>query len=456
MDLGSHLADTGPSGGHLLAQARRARGWPQAELARRLRARGRERGRPLSTGRDGVWYWEHTRVPDRSTQLLIADLFGIPPAAVDARPWPEWLSEDPAQRPTPWPWTLVGATQCLTDLARGAAMDVTRRELVLIAGGALTSSLLAFLTADPVAAGQLTAGQQIGEAAVARIEGIASALRRTDDADGGGTVLAEASSALILVTGVIRNRSYSGPHGARLFAAASDLARQRASAQFDVHGECADATFDTALRTAKVADDDALGANTLIFWCGSAYNTGRLHDAESMATAALAAVRGRATPRVQALAFTRRGRARSHLADPQCWGDFDRAEELLAGANGHDDPDWAYWFDRAEILAARASSHRDMGQSGLAEVAFADANALYDHSAVRTRALYLARQADSQFAQGHIEQACATASEALDLTETISSHRTTGPLLELAGRLAAHSVPCARDFSDRARTVLAG
>jgi transcriptional regulator with XRE-family HTH domain len=455
MRLGSHLKAAGATRGYLLARARDARGWSQSEMARRLCDHGRKRGHPLNTGRDGVCHWEKRRTPDRPTQLLIADLLGIPPGAVDERPWPEWLSEDPAQRPTPRPWTLLGASQSLTELARGAAMDVTRRELVLIAGGTLTASLLAWLTADPVAAGQLTTGQRIGEAAVAKIEGRAQMLRRIDDEDGGGSVLAEASSALALVHGLIRTRSYTDAHGARLYAAASDLARQRAAALFDVKGECADGTFDTALRTARVAADDALGANALSFWTVSAYNTGRLHDAQDMANTALASVRGKATPRVEALLLTRRGRARAHLGDTRCWADFDRAETLLAQADGHQDPDWAYWFDKAEIIGARASSHRDMHQPGPAETAFAQAHALFDPTSVRTHALYLTRQADAQFAQGQIERACATAGAALDLTETISSHRTTAPLLDLAERLAAYPVADARDFRDRARTVLA-
>lgn len=450
-----HPEDPGKARGYLLARARHARGWNQSELARRLRAHSRERGRPVSTGRDGVWYWEHDRTPDRPTQLLLADLLGIPSEVVDERPWPEWLSEDPAQRPTPRPWTLLGASQTLTELAKGAAMDVTRRELVLIAGGTLTATLLAWLSADPVAAGQLTTGRRIGEAAVAKIEERAQMLRQMDDQDGGGTILAEATGALALVDGLIKSRSYTDEHGARLYAAASDLARQRAAAVFDTRGECADGTFDTALRSAKVAGDDALGANVLAFWCVSAYNTGRLHDAENMAAAAITSVRGRVTPRVEALVLTRRGRARAHLGDTRCWADFDRAETLLTRADGHEDPDWAYWFDRAEVLGARASSHRDMGQPGPAAAAFGEANDLFAPTSVRTHALYLSRQADAQLAEKQVEKACATGHAALDLTETISSHRTTGPLLDLADRLAAYAVPEAREFRDRVNTVLA-
>ncbi|MEU2354342.1 transcriptional regulator [Streptomyces misionensis] len=368
------------------------------------------------------------------------------------------MAEDPLQQPALRPWTLLNALASLTDLAGSDDdVDTTRRELALIAGSTLTATLLAWITADPAAAGQMTTGRRIGEAAVARVEARAAALRHTDDADGGATILDETRSAFSLVTGLLRTRDCSDHHRARLFAAASDLARQRAAALFDVHGQCADGAFETALRAARAAGDDALGANALNFWTVAAYNTGRYTDAEAMASTGLAAVRGRSTPRVEAMLTSRRGRARAHLADARCWADFDRAEALLAAASEHDaDPDWAYWFDQAEILGARASSHRDMGQPGPAAVEFAKVHDLIDPACVRTTALYTARQADSLLDQGEVERACAAASHALDLTETISSHRSTGPLLDLTERLAPfESTPAAREYRDRAHAVLA-
>ncbi|MEV7866644.1 hypothetical protein AB0P17_11165 [Streptomyces sp. NPDC088124] len=152
---------------------------------------------------------------------------------------------------------------------------------------------------------------------------------------------------------------------------------------------------------------------------------------------------------------SRRGRARAHLGDARCWDDFHRAQALLSKAAGHDDPDWSYWFDEAEVLGARASSHRDMDQPGPAAAAFAQAHAIIDPAHVRTSALYTARQADALLAKGEIEHACAAAGYALNLTEAISSHRSTVPLLELTERLARYdTTPAVRDLRERARAVL--
>ncbi|TDC24470.1 transcriptional regulator [Streptomyces sp. 8K308] len=335
-------------------------------------------------------------------------------------------------------------------------MDVTRRELVLISGGTLTASLLAWLTADPAVAGQVTTGRRIGEATVARIEERVQTLWRIDDADGGGAILPETASALALVNGLLRTRSYSDEHRARLYAAAADLGRQRAAATFDIHGECADGMFDSALRSAKIAGDDALGANVLAFWATAARNTNRPQDAEAMASAGLAAVRGRTTARVEAMLTARRGRARASLGDNRCWADLDRAEEVLAEADNRieDDPAWAYWYDRGEALAGAASSHREMGRLERAAALFETAIALFPSDRVRDRTLFLTRQADVQFQQGEVEHAAHTANRALDLAEDISSRRSATPLLDLAEQMGTSTVPSARDFHERARTVL--
>ena len=334
-------------------------------------------------------------------------------------------------------------------------MDATRRDIVLISGATLTAALLGWLTADPEAAGQITTGSCIGEAAVSRLEERARVLRALDDQDGGGSVLIEASSTLTLVGSLLRTRTYSSAHGARLYGTAADLARQRAAALLDVRGVCADGVFETALHAAHAAGDTALGANILGFWAVSAYNTGKLNDAQSLADTAVASVRGRATPKVEAMLASRRGRARAHLGDARCWADFDRADDLLAGSAGHDDPDWVDWVDEAELMGARASSHRDMNQPGRAADAFARADALGDPAHVRTRALYLARQADAELDQRETERACATAGQALELTEAISSRRTTAPLMAVARRLEDDPAPAARNFRARALAVLA-
>jgi transcriptional regulator with XRE-family HTH domain len=440
---------------HPLERARAARDWTRAELAGKLRRLGAERGIAVGTGKDGIWRWEHGRRPDRLTQSLLASLLGIPPAAVDERSWPQWLSADPAQQAPSFSWDRAGAIAALDELARSRDMD--RRNFILVTGNSLTASLLSWLTRDPAAAGQIAAGGRIGAAAVDHIERRVRELRRTDDADGGGQLIAEASASLGMVVTLLKERTYTDAQGSRLHAAAADFARIRAWAAFDVHDMCADTAFEGALRAAHAAADPALGAHILAFWSIAAHNCGRPADAEAMTAAALAAVRHRTTPRVEAMLYSRRARARAHLRDTRCWNDLGRAADLLdsCSAGRDDDPDWAYWFDRSELLGTVASTHLDFDQPRPAEQAFIQAAALFPQDRVRTHALFLVRQADAQWRQNDIERACATAGRALDLTAEISSHRSTGPLRALSAAMTRReTIPAVREFRERAAQML--
>ncbi|WP_240796306.1 transcriptional regulator [Streptomyces sp. RFCAC02] len=444
---------------HPLTRALLARNVTTSRFVRELAVLARERGAYISPGRAEAYRWQgrckdKPRRPEDHTQRLIGEWLGLPPEAVDPRAWPHWLESDPLQHPPDHPWTPSGALAALTQVS-GEETDMDRRSFTLT-GGALTGSLLAWLTTDPAAAGQITSARRIGETAVARIEQRVGELRRADDTGGGGQLLDHTATLLRLVTRLLRDRSYTDAHGLRLYAAAADLARQRAAARFDVYDRCDDGLFEVALRAARTAGDDALGANILGFWATAAANTGRPRDAETMATAALATVRGRTTPRVEALLSMRRGRARAHTAHPGCWADFDHAETLLDGADAHgdQDPEWIYWFGPTDVGAARASSHRDRDQPSSAAEQFAHVAHAFPHRYVRDRALYLTRQADAEYAAGQIEEACATADQALTLTQTITSRRTTAPLLELAAKVRTSTFPAARDFHERAQTVL--
>ncbi|WP_259316774.1 XRE family transcriptional regulator [Kitasatospora xanthocidica] len=377
----------------------------------------------------------------------MADVIGIDSALVESHPWPQWLQFDPLQQPNEYPWSGPGTVGALKDVI-GSPMD---RRTFFLGSAAMTAALFSWLTADPVAAAQLTTGRRIGEGAVTTIERRVRELRLADDEDGGGTLIRDTAATLAAVTDLLTNRSHTLAHQRRLYAAGADLARMRAWAAFDVHGRCDDVAFKAALQAAHAADDPALGAHTLTFWAAASYNTGRAVEAHALASAALAAVRGRAAPRVEALVLARRARARSHLHDVGCWRDLDAAQTKLEAArlDQTGEPEWAYWFDGSEYAGSLASTQLAMGRADQAEKGFA-LSAREAAGTVRTQAIYLVRAADAQLQQGHVEDACATAHHALDITAEISSQRTTGPLRDLAAALASHShIPEAREVRER-------
>jgi tetratricopeptide (TPR) repeat protein len=442
---------------HLLERARTARGWGPTEFTRRLQALGALRGVPVGTGRDGLYRWEkRDREPDAPTRRLIAELLGIPGTSVDEFPWPLWIALDPLQQPTPYSWNPSGAVQALGEVSGRTTMR-RRQFTALLTGPALTSSLWAWLVADPAAAGQIANGRRLGESSVAHIEERVRQLRHADDIDGGGQLLTETSTSLDLVVRLLKDRTYSDVHGARLHAAAADIARMHAWAAFDVHEQCADATFQAALRSAQAAGDTALGAHILAFWSIAANNTGRPQDAEAMTDAALSAARGRTTPRAEAMLLSRRARARAHQNSPAALADLDHAAELLHAAHpSGGDPEWVYWFDRSELLGAIASTYLDLGQPARADDTFVEAAGLFPADRTRTQSLFLARRADAQWRQDDPERACDTAHRALDLAEETSSHRAAGSLRELAASMNDRvEVPAVREFRERIAALAA-
>ncbi|WP_424893427.1 XRE family transcriptional regulator [Streptomyces sp. XH2] len=437
------------------------RGWAGPDLARRICDLGATRHVPVGTGKDGVYRWEDGRCPDIPTQYLIAELLEIPGEAVDQYPWPKWLALDPRQQPTRYSWDAPGAIRALDEVSGRETITMhtlDRRHFTHLTGIALTASLWSWLTADPAAAGQIAQGRRLGETAVAHIEDRVRQLRHADDLDGGGQLLTESSSTLQMVVELLKNRSYTDQHGARLHAAAADLARMHAWAAFDLNDSCADGIFHAALRSAHAADDPALGAHILAFWSIAANNTGRPDDAEAMTIAALSASRGRTTPRVEAMLLSRRARARAHQNNAAAFTDLDRAADLLDAAEHRtgDDPEWVGWFDEAELHGAWASTYLDMGQPKHAEAEFHQTAKLFPADRTRTQALFLARQADAQWRQADHERACATAHRALDLAEEISSHRAAGPLRDLATSMRTHTaIPAVRDLRERVKSTLA-
>ncbi|WP_234434182.1 hypothetical protein [Streptomyces sp. NRRL F-5126] len=150
-------------------------------------------------------------------QRLLAELFDIDPCLVDTHPWPTWLEFDPLQQHRDFPWTARGALDALT---YSVGSDMHRRSFIP-SSTALTANLFSWLTADPLAAGEITSGRRIGEAAVTRIEHRVRTLRRTDDEDGGGTLIREAEAGDAMVADLLAHRSYSLDHGRRLYAAAA-------------------------------------------------------------------------------------------------------------------------------------------------------------------------------------------------------------------------------------------
>lgn len=441
---------------HQLAQARAMHGWSQGTLAARIRAAGERRHINVATSTKSVSAWEHGREPDRLTQDLIAEVFEVPDDARAEVPWPLWLPS-PELSEMYEPWTAAGTLAVLDAVVRSGPVD--RRKFMILSGVTLTSMLHSWLTTEPdIAHAVAGEGHRVSPAMLDRISTRITDLQRADDQYGGGDLILEAEAHLSLVTRLLRHARYTEEQGARLYGQAADLARMVGWMAFDNgHHASAQRHFAAALRAAHSAGDPLLGANVLAFAAVQEYSAGNPDNAEAMVRTAQSAVRGRSTPRVDAMLAARQARALSKSGDAAgCYRALGRAADLVDQGSCDDDPAWAYWVLRPEIDMLAGSCLLDLGRPARAQVKFTEADAAYGPEYVRTHIVYLSRMATAQLQEGDLEGACGYADQALDLLTDINSHRSTEQVRDFAVKVAPHGdVPAVRALLERAHTVLA-
>ncbi|MCX4554319.1 MULTISPECIES: XRE family transcriptional regulator [unclassified Streptomyces] len=443
--------DTGVS--HQLAQARLLYGLSQDGLAARIRTAGSQRGTNVATTKKSVSEWEHGRVPDELTRDLIASVFSVSDDTRAGVPWPFWLPA-PDLPELYAPWTAAGTVSVLGEVLRSGRMD--RRRFVILSGVALTTLLHSWLTTEPDIAHAVSGdGRRVSAAMVDRIADQITDLQRADDQHGGGDLIIEAEAHLSLVTRLLGHATLTEVQRARLYGQAADLARMAGWMTFD-NGRHAAAQryFAAALRASHSAGDPLLGANVLAFAAVQEYSVGNPHDADAMIRTAQTAVRGRSTPAVDAMLAARQARALAKAGDAAaCFRALNRATDLV-GQPHDDDPPWAYWVLRPEIDMLAGSCMLDLGQPAAAQVKFTEADAAYGPGYVRTHALYLTRMATAQLQQQDVDEACATASQALGLLADINSARSSDTIRAFTKQLTPYrKSPAACTFLDQARSL---
>jgi hypothetical protein len=99
-------------------------------------------------------------------------------------------------------------------------------------------------------------------------------------------------------------------------------------------------------------------------------------------------------------------------------------------------------------------SFTELGQPTRAEPLLRDAIAHYDHTHARETALYRSWLAQAYIEAGEIEEVCAEAIRALDLTEGVNSARAAERVHTIRRALRPFAdVPAVRDFEERCALV---
>ncbi|MEU9505981.1 helix-turn-helix transcriptional regulator [Micromonospora sp. NPDC048170] len=180
-----------------------------------------------------------------------------------------------------------------------------------------------------------------------------------------------------------------------------------------------------ALQLAQAADDCSYGGYLL------AVNVGHLalhcNHPETGLRMALTAVTGceaQATPAVRAALHAVVARAYARLGDEaDCLTHLAVTEKQLARSRPGDEPKWIHYFTWAYLADELAHCFHDLGQPSQTQRYLDDALVALSPSHVRRLAIDTALLASSLAAAGHIDEACATAREAVDHAAKTASYR---------------------------------
>lgn len=418
---------------HTLAWALAALDWSPERLAREL---NRElatvkHARTVSPNSPAQWRDEN-RVPRVPIPRLAAHVLSRAldrPLSVDEL-WQGRAHDQellvPADFGLDVPWTPEGTVELL-NVVRGDRM--LRREFMLIGGAALYGPAFDWATTDPGPLAAAVQGDRVTPAILTYVESSIAALRHVDDA-GNGHVLTATEGLHAYVSDLLRAASYDGRTARRLLQAAAEIGQLAGWVCSDQGQEArAQRWYLTGLRAAHSADDRPLGAHLLNSMARQAMRLDRPKQAVTMLEAAQHGVDGTSMPVVKAALAGFEARAHAQV------GDEAAAGAALTLAHRHHDrtqhgelPRWAYWMrdapDRNFALAAgeafaslgprhlsRAEQHLSRGMDQL------------DDAYVRSKAAGLPLLAEVQLRRRDLDQACATARQALRLSLKARSRR---------------------------------
>ncbi|MEV4723098.1 helix-turn-helix domain-containing protein [Micromonospora humida] len=204
-----------------------------------------------------------------------------------------------------------------------------------------------------------------------------------------------------------------------------------------------------ALRLTEAADDRLYGSYLLAVNIGHlALHCGHPEPARRMALTAVRGSETQATPAVAAALHAVVARTQARLGrEDDCLAHLDIAERQLARAKPEDEPAWIGYFDAAYLADEIAHCFHDLGRPQHTQRHLGDALNALSPTHVRRLAIDTALLASSLAAAGRIDEACATAREAVDHAARTTSHRCLQRIVEVQADLEPYRCePEVREF----------
>ncbi|MFD8708680.1 helix-turn-helix transcriptional regulator [Kitasatospora sp. NPDC059648] len=400
---------------HPLAHARELRGWSQGDLVSFLDRAARGHGLRSGADKAAVSRWENGRkTPNTDSQLLIAEVFGVPVSEMETYGWPYWLPG----RDEPLPLGAVRTVQALHDAQR-ASMD--RRSFMTFSAISLAGLAAHWAVIEPERLASATGGKQVDAELVDWLEDTSQQLTALPTEQRQHTIrLMDAH--LATVTDLIEDGRYSEGTGRRLHLLAASLATTCGWYRFDQGRHwAAGKLWEAALQSAHAVDDRDHGAGVLSDF---AYQANWLGEPKVSVDQLGYALSGTAHPTARSLLFLRRARAHAALGErTACYRDLSEAESALAIEAVDLAPGWCAWMGPADLAVDSGQCLLDLGRTEEAHTRITEGLALLPRVRDKTRGVFLTYQARGHLQSKNVEQALAVTSESLDLATRIGAPR---------------------------------
>ena len=212
----------------------------------------------------------------------------------------------------------------------------------------------------------------------------------------------------------------------------------------------------TAVYVGYEVGDPGLAASATAYLSLHAGYRGELGSALALAKTARATDETALTPLTRTMLATREARAHASMGnDRECLRALADVHRSFDRRGDEEEPLWLSYVDGVEVAAQEGACHLGLGRAREAEASLTRALNLLDQQAphrVRDRVHYLSRLAKAHLLVPDVEQACAVATEALNLSEAIGSARVVERLGEFREALAPFAgTPAGREFAERMR-----
>ncbi|MCO1597658.1 helix-turn-helix domain-containing protein [Micromonospora sp. RHAY321] len=305
-------------------------------------------------------------------------------------------------------------------------------------------------------AGRLGSPDQVDEEDLHSAETALGMFRQLDHTHGAGRVHAQVQRYVEgELNRLLANIPTSEAVGRHLYALAAGFFELCGYQAVDTgaHG-LAQRRYLRALRLTEAANDRLYGSYLLAVNIGHlALHCGHPEPARRMALTAVKESETRTTPAVAAALHAVVARTHARLGrEGDCLTHLDIAEKQLARSKPEDEPAWIGYFDAAYLADEIAHCFHDLGLPQHTQQHLGDALTALSPTHVRRLAIDTALLASSLAAAGRIDEACATAREAVDYAARTTSHRCLQRIVEVQADLEPYRCePEVREFGEYVR-----